>query len=147
MRGAWYDSLSKWDNFLIHIWEPSARLFSQRVVVFLLPLLQNKNSAFQNNLICLLHPRLSHGILISSICFTTQCVVIKKCLTSKKENTMKMSFEHIFYWIFNYATWHLLTKFQFYIFWTLIIILNIWLVFSVSLSTACLLRTYFFVLL
>lgn len=61
---------------------------------------------------------------------------------------MKMSFEHIFYCRFKYATWHLLTKFRFYITSTLIIILNIWLVFSVILlSSACLLRTYFFVLL
>lgn len=77
MRGAWYDSLHKWDNLLIHIWEPPAGLFSQRAAVFLILLHQNKDGAFEMTWAVFLHPPLSDRILVSSIFFYCTTRVIK----------------------------------------------------------------------
>lgn len=137
MRGAWYDSLHKWDNFLIHIWEPYAGLFSQRTVVFLLPLPQNKNSIFQNNLNC---PFASSSFRWNShflhLSYHITCV-IKKSLTTKTANTIEMSFEPIFSCRFNFAAWHLLTKPQSDPLWAVTVLYRWWVFSPVLLSSVC----------
>lgn len=82
MRGAWYDSLHKWDNLLIHIWEPSAGLFSQRAVVFLILLHQNKNSVFKITWVVFLRSPLQAEFSFSPSFF----FYYKKCVIKKKKS-------------------------------------------------------------
>lgn len=69
-----------------------------------------KQGYFKITWFVLLPPHLSDGILVFSLFFTTQYVIIKKSLTTKRASKMKMAFEPIFYCRFNSAAWHLLVK-------------------------------------
>lgn len=101
-----------------------------------LPLLKNKNSLFQNNLICpfasssfrwnshFLHPFTKH--------------VIIKLKKQEEKITWKCLLNLLFTSDSTLAAWHLLTKPWYDVIWAVIIISNRWLVFSlIPLSSVC----------